>query len=438
LVCIGGWARTRPHYGGTIRAETEGDPWQKPDGIARRLVLDGLVEQSPSGELHPALAVEWKSENNAHRWQFKLRPGVHFQDGSPLTSVAVVAALGADCTTNCPWSAVRAVGSSIVFTADDPMPNVPALLAGDDYLIALKFTADGGTPQNITGTGPFQVSGFTNGVLTLAANDSCWQGRPFADAIEVTTHRAIHDQWLDLSLGRTDVAEVPSEQMRQAQQQRLTVLASAPVTLLALQVADSGALANANLRAAIGWAVDRTALSNVIFQKQGEITASLLPANLSAYAFLFPSDRDLAKAQELRGGLNPGPLTLATEASPIMQLAAQRIALNLHEAGFNVQVANSASAAHAGLVLKRIAAQDAADPSARLESILRSAGAPVPIFDADPTRNYQAEHDFLDRKVLIPLLYLPRAYALGARLRDVRLRADGAPDLADASIEDAP
>ena len=79
-------------------------------------------------------------------------------------------------------------------------------------------------------------------MLTLTANENCWQGRPFADAIEIRVHRPVRDQWLDLSVGRADVVEVPAEQMRQAQQQRLSVLTSPPVTLLALQVAMSGAL----------------------------------------------------------------------------------------------------------------------------------------------------------------------------------------------------
>ena len=94
--------------------------------------------------------------------------------------------------------------------------------------------------------------------------------------------------------------------MRQAQQQRLTVLISPPVKLLALQVSDAGALANAKLRGAIAAAVDRSALYNVIFQKQGEVTASLLPQRLTGYSFLFPTDRDLNKAHELRGGLTTG------------------------------------------------------------------------------------------------------------------------------------
>jgi MarR-like DNA-binding transcriptional regulator SgrR of sgrS sRNA len=138
-----GAARTRPHYGGVLHVETEGDPWQRPDGLARRLVLDGLTAIDEDGAVRPALAVEWSSDDSDHRWLFKLRPGVHFHDGTLLTSVNAVAALNAACAANCPWTAVRAVGASVVFVGDAPMPNLPALLAGDAYRLMLTITSDG-------------------------------------------------------------------------------------------------------------------------------------------------------------------------------------------------------------------------------------------------------------------------------------------------------
>ena len=429
-------ARTRPHYGGTLHVQIEGDPWQRPDGIARRLVFDGLTVLDVKGSVRPALAAQWDSDNSNHRWQFRLRSGVHFHDGTPLTSTAVVASLNAACPANCPWTAVHAVGTSVVFTGDSPMPNLPALLAGNDFLITLAPGADGKAPTTNTGTGPFQVAGFNNAALTLVANDNCWQGRPFADSIEIRVHRSIHDQWLDLSLGHADVVEVPIDQLRQAQQLRLTVDVSQPVTLLALQVADDRALATPMLRSAIALAVDRSALYNVIFQKQGEISASLLPQSLSGYAFLFPTDRDLNKAHELRGGLTVPPLTMSVDGSGAMQLAAQRIALNLREAGFNVQVAASSNAL-ADLTLRKFPIQGS-DPAATLQTLLYSARDSDPIVDATPAALYKTEREFLNRHTLIPLIALPRAYAVSERVRDFHLRADGFPNLADASLEDAP
>jgi len=430
-------ARTRPHYGGTLRVEVEGDPWQRPGGLARRMVLDGLTAISLDGTARPALAVEWKSENEDHHWQFRLRPGVHFHDGTAMNSANVVASLTAICGAGCPWTAVRAVGASIVFTSESPLPNLPALLAGDDYRIALTGAGNTATPPGTVGTGPFQFAGFSNGAVTLAANDNCWQGRPFLDAIEIHTHRSIHDQWLDLSVGRADLVEVPAEQLRQAHEQRLTVVASPPVSLLALTVSDSGTLANPNLRASIALAVDRSALFNVIFQKQGEITASLLPAELTGYSFLFTADRDLSKAHELRGGVTPPPLTLSVEGGPAMQLAAQRIALNLRDAGFNVQLAAAGVPQHIDLTLRRLPLESN-QPQPAMESILRAAGLAIPVLEITPAGLYKVEREILDAHMLIPLLYLPRAYAVSGRVRDLRLGPDGAPQLAGVSLEDAP
>ena len=48
------------------------------------------------------------------------------------------------------------------------------------------------------------------------------------------------------------------------------------------------------------------------------------------------------------------------------------------------------------------------------------------------------EREFLETHTLIPLLYLPRAYAISGRVRDLRLSMDGTPLLADASLQDAP
>ena len=430
LLALPAAARTRPHYGGTLRVEVEGDPWQRPNGLARRLMLDGLTRMDADGAAQASLAVRWESENEDRRWQFHLRPGVHFHDGSPLTSAAVATSLTASCGANCPWTAIHAVGSSVAFTGDAPMPNLPALLAGDEYLIA----ADAG--GNI-GTGAFQLSGFKDGVLTLAANDNCWQGRPFEDAVEIHVHRSIRDQWLDLSVGRADLVEVPAEQLRQAREQRLTVLQSPPATLLALIVASTGALGNPDLRAAIALAVDRGALFNVIFQKQGEVTGSLLPSALTGYSFLFSAERDLNKSHEKHGGVTPPPLTMTAEGGGAMQLAAQRIALNLHDAGFNVQVVAAGGVRPADLALRCLPLASN-QPRAALEAMLRGAGMQSAVLEQAPAGIYKVERDFLETHTLIPLLYLPRAYAIGGRVRDLRSSPDGTPLLAGASLQDTP
>ena len=191
------------------------------------------------------------------------------------------------------------------------------------------------------------------------------------------------------------------------------------------------------MRAAIALAVDRSALSNVIFQKQGEVTASLLPSALTGYSFLFSTERDLNKSHEKHGGLTPPPLTMSAESGSAMQLAAQRIALNLHDAGFNVQVIAENGARPADLALRSLPLASN-QPQAALEAMLRGAGVQAPVLAQDPAGVYTVERDFLENHTLIPLLYLPRAYAISGRVRDLRLSTDGMPLLAGASLEDAP
>lgn len=430
-------ARTRPHYGGTLRIETQGDPWQMPDGLARRLVLDTLTTVSDTGVAQPSLALRWTAQNADHRWEFTLRPGVHFDDGTPLAGESVVTALNDVCTRAapplpCPWRTVRAVGDSVIFVSDTAVPDLPALLAQEVFAIARQ-----GPAGAVIGTGPFRVTGFANGALVLAANDDCWAGRPFADTVEIHPRRTVHDQWLDLSVGRADIVEVPPEMIRQAQQLHLNVLVSRPVDLLALTILPNGAFSSREMRQAVALAVDRAALSNVIFQKQGEVTASLLPQALSGDSFLFSTDRNLDRARALRGGTSPSNLVLSSDdTGATMHLAAERLALNLHEAGFAVQVAGSSSQPPSALALRR-AHLEAASPAAALDEMLARFGQNGTVTATDPASLWQTERSVLDNETVVPLLWLPRAWAAGDRVRDLRLSPDGTPLLADASLEGA-
>ncbi len=436
LVGLCAWGRTRPHYGGTLRVEVSGDEIHSSGGFVLRLVLDGLTAPGADGTPQPALAVSWKSENADHRWEFQLRQGVQFQNGLPLTADRVVASLNLSCNGNCPWTSVHAVGSAVVFVSDGPEPNLPWLLAENQFLISLTDAGSGTAPLCCIGTGPFAFNDQEK-PRSLVANDGYWGGRPFVDKIQIVTGRSIRDQWLDLSFGRADVVEVPPELLRQAQQQRLTVVASPPVELLALEISGTGALANPMLRGSIAEALDRSALFNVIFQKQGEVVASLLPQEMTGYSFVFPASRDLNKAHELRGGLSAPPLTLGVESGGTMMLAAQRIALNLHEAGFDVQPVDLNHVQHPDLTLRRLPI-GGSDAAATMEGLLRAAGEPAAVSRQSSAALFRAEKEFLDQRTLAPLLDLPRAYATGPRVRDFALNADGMPDLASASLEDGP
>ena len=73
----------------------------------------------------PSLAVSWQLLNDT-TWEFKLRPGVKFSDGSPLTPESVALALQQLLGNTFD---VRATSDSVVIQADHPLQDFPAMLA---------------------------------------------------------------------------------------------------------------------------------------------------------------------------------------------------------------------------------------------------------------------------------------------------------------------
>jgi len=194
-------------------------------------------------------------------------------------------------------------------------------------------------------------------------------------------------------------------------------------------------IADEHLRESIALALDRTALCNVIFQKQAEITAGLLPSALSGYSFLFPTTANLPRARELRGAQSL-PLRLGVDSSsPALQLVAERLALNLRDAGWKVQVVSQAANPHTELALRLVHVEAAAAASALNETMEDFGGVPQDE-SSDPAALYRVERSFLQSHTVVPLLYLPRAYGVSGRVHNLVLAADGTPLLANASLED--
>jgi hypothetical protein len=244
---------------------------------------------------------------------------------------------------------------------------------------------------------------------------------------------------MDLAMNKADVIEVRPSEIRQARQQRLNVLVSPPDTLVAIEF--NNLSIDPKLRAAMAKSVDRNSLQQVIFQKQGEVTAGLLPQELCAFNFLFSTERNLNVAQALRGGLTPPSLSIEADGTEPMQLAAERLALNLHDGGFNLKVVSPGKSGsqqpYADLRLISIALAPG-PPYAALDQMIHrfnDKSQPVPEEDA---AEYKSEREFLDQNTLIPLLYLPHAWAISERVRDAALTPDGVPDLSSVSLESAP
>ncbi len=60
-----------------------------PNNALARVIFDRLIMPDETQQLRPGLAVSWKPIDDT-TWEFKLREGVKFHDGSPFTADDVV------------------------------------------------------------------------------------------------------------------------------------------------------------------------------------------------------------------------------------------------------------------------------------------------------------------------------------------------------------
>jgi ABC-type transport system substrate-binding protein len=248
--------------------------------------------------------------------------------------------------------------------------------------------------------GPFRVAAWEPmKTVVLEPNELAPGGRPYLDRIEIHMGRTSRDQALDFELGKADVVELPLADLRRAQQQGVRTGTSQPCLVIALAFAGHRGDLD-GMRQALSLAIDRPAIHNVLLQKQGEISGSLLPQWLSGYAFLFPVARDLSKAKELAA--SSAPLSFAWDKqSPLLRPIAERIVVNAAEAGITLRPATGPDA-DVRLVILHIASDDGA------EALRLLGGRP----SADPLKMFEAERELIDSRRLAPLFQLPLAYEL--------------------------
>lgn len=419
-------AATRPQYGGTINVMTRIapssldplDPTQ-PDSIARRnltnLLFDTLVVMDDFARIKPALALSWEAEPGNQRWRFWLRSGVNFDDGTPLTPVLVAASLR---SANPSWN-VSTVDNSVSVALPSSDPAFLAKLALARNAIVKR------TPANISGTGPFHVSGWQPGkTLTVVANENYWAGRPFLDSVQIDFGSTYRDQSVALELNKTDVVEIAPEQAKRTPIGARRLVSSEPFELMAILFRrDRQSPEDGKLRRALALSIERTSIKNVLLQGTGEPSGAILPNWMTGYAFMFPAEGSMDKAREQRIEVAQAPVwTIGFDAGDSLgRLIAERIALNGRDAGIPIQT----STASVDLSIVRV--QPASfDPQTALSNVCSALGLPALDFsDESEGALYQAENAVLQTQRIIPLFHIPLNYGVSTKVKGFELRRDG-------------
>jgi peptide/nickel transport system substrate-binding protein len=144
-------------------------------------VAEGLVRSDSAGQPVPSLAESWE-RIDATTWEFALRPGVTFHDGSALDAAAVETAIGYISGVASP---PRSLGGLTLTTetvddltvrviTSDPDPILPLRLSSRSMSILAPAAYDS-QPTEPIGTGPFAITEFTPpDSLTVERFDGYW------------------------------------------------------------------------------------------------------------------------------------------------------------------------------------------------------------------------------------------------------------------------
>jgi peptide/nickel transport system substrate-binding protein len=421
---------TRPRYGGSLQVEmsakvTSLDPAipaasdMEAEGKRRldEMLFDRLVRLDDGARALPQLATSWSHDADSKKWEFSLRSDVRLVDGTLLSPQDAAASLAA---ANSDWH-VTASGGSIVIESNSPLPGLPAELA-----LARNSIVHRGEDGAPIGSGPFHVAEWQPGRrAVLAANDDYWGGRPYVDTVEISMGRTPRDQLIDLELGKADVVELAIDQLRGAAQENLRTIASPPAELMAILFAPGKpAPDDARNREALALSLERSAIHDILLQKQGELAGGLLPEWLSGYAFLFSVKQDSARARKLRAEVSSSPaLTLSYDASdPLAHAVAERIALDAHNVGLSLRTAAldtgpATPGADARLVRLRLPSADLRTALAAMAQWLHEPVEQLRAESASPDDFYEIERSLLADFRVIPLFYLPQIFAVGSRVR---------------------
>src|SRR5476649_2219204 len=275
-------------------------------------IFDPLIAKDDKQLPIPALATSWKTIGDTV-WEFKLRPNVKFQDGSPFTAEDVVFTFERTAKVpNSPSPFTLVTRQMTKLEIVDPLTlrittNAPAPLLPLDLSalpIMSRIAAKGGAPEGKTtaelnrgegliGTGPFKFVEWKRGAeLVLARNDSYWVPKPAWEKVTFKPLTSAPSRVAALLAGDVDMIEDPPTanlpKLRKDPKIALAEAVSSRVIYIALdQFAEQSPgipdakgknpLKDSKVREALSHAIDRKGIVDKIMEGVGLPAGDFLP-----------------------------------------------------------------------------------------------------------------------------------------------------------------
>lgn len=202
-----------------------------PTDSITRLMYESLVRLGKDQRIEPLLATAWKNPS-AKVWEFTLRDGVRFHDGTPLDGKAVVASFERimdpknERTRSSEYADVASVTApskqTVRFKLKRPWPTFPHQLAFTSGVIVSPKAAERygkKLDRHPSGTGPYRygASG-SGGAVTVKRFDDYWGDAPAVANLKFVPVASDGTRELMLKSGQADiVSNLPTSGMQQVE-----------------------------------------------------------------------------------------------------------------------------------------------------------------------------------------------------------------------------
>lgn len=317
---------------------------------------NNLTVIGSDGQLQNELA-ESIDSTDAQTWQVRLKPGVEFHNGKPLTPEDVVATYNYHAGEDSKSAAkglltalqnVRVDGDSVVFELDSPNADFPYLGFSDYHLIILPSTDGVVDATGGVGTGAYMIETFEPGVRVLSQRNPNYfkSDAAYFDSVEFLALIDVTARQNALMNGDVDAISGvdPKTVALMARNTDLEILEVGGTLHYTFPMRlDSPPFDNYDLRMALKLSIKRQELVDKILLGHGVLgNDHPISSATSFYAADIPQrefDPDLA-AEHYRKSGHSGTIQLSTSDAAFAGAvdAAQLIAASAKEAGIDIEV----------------------------------------------------------------------------------------------------
>jgi peptide/nickel transport system substrate-binding protein len=249
--------------------------------------------------VQPLLATSYTISKDGKTYTIKLRQGVKFSNGTPMTSADVKFTLEQTMAAKAGWGFIDTAIKSVAAPAPDTVV-LSLKYAWAPLLADLALFANGIVPNNYggktetafyqapVGTGPFKWDYWHKGsALKLVKNTSYWEpGKPYLDSVTWTYVPDDNTRELQVKGGQAQIDQYPAwstvSALKSTPGVTLSLFPSTETTYLGFNE-NVKPFQDVHVRRAISFAIDRSALTKAVLFGNGTAANSIFPPQVPYY-----------------------------------------------------------------------------------------------------------------------------------------------------------